>query len=55
MKIIKLVPRFLKKYIKTEEPDEIPKKIGIEYDPLATTKIIIENDLRMKEVFPKLG
>jgi hypothetical protein len=44
----------LKKDIKLEEIDEILKKIGIEYDPLPITKIIIENDLRMKKVFLKL-
>ena len=54
LKIIKYVQKLLKKDIKLEEIDEILKKIGIEYDPLPITKIIIENDLRMKKVFLKL-
>ena len=34
--------------------DKILKKIGIEYDAWPITKIIIENDLKLKKVFLKL-
>ena len=40
-----------KKGISQEEMDEILKKIGIEYDAWPITKIIIENDLKLKKVF----
>ena len=53
-KILKYVSRLLKKGISQEEMDEILKKIGIEYDAWPITKIIIENDLKLKKVFLKL-
>ena len=52
--ILKYVSRLLKKGISQEEIDEILKKIGIEYDAWPITKIIIENDLKLKKVFLKL-
>ena len=52
--IIKYVSCLLKKGISQEEIDQILKKIGIEYDAWPVTKIIIENDLKMKKVFLKL-
>jgi uncharacterized protein (DUF2267 family) len=52
--IVKYVSRLLDKGISQEEIDQILKKIGIEYDAWPITKIIIENDLKMKKVFLKL-
>ena len=52
--ILKYISRLLKKGISQEEMDEILKKIGIEYDAWPITKIIIENDLKLKKVFLKL-
>ena len=52
--IVKYVSRLLDKGISQEEIDEILKKIGIDYDAWPITKIIIENDLKMKKVFLKL-
>ena len=52
--ILKYVSRLLKKGISQEEMDEILKKIRIEYDAWPITKIIIENDLKLKKVFLKL-
>ena len=52
--ILKYVSRLLKKGISQEEMDEILKKIGIEYDAWPITKIIIENDLKLKKIFLKL-
>ena len=52
--ILKYILRLLKKGISQEEMDEILKKIGIEYDAWPITKIIIENDLKLKKVFLKL-
>ena len=52
--ILKYISRLLKKGISQEEIDEILKKIGIEYDAWPITKIIIENDLKLKKVFLKL-
>ena len=52
--ILKYISRLLKKGISQEEIDEILKKIGIEYDAWQITKIIIENDLKLKKVFLKL-
>ena len=49
--ILKYISRLLKKGISQEEMDEILKKIGIEYDAWPITKIIIENDLKLKKVF----
>jgi arginyl-tRNA synthetase len=52
--IVKYVSRLLDKGISQEEIDQILKKIGIDYDAWPITKIIIENDLKMKKVFLKL-
>ena len=52
--IVKYVSRLLDKRISQEEIDQILKKIGIDYDAWPITKIIIENDLKMKKVFLKL-
>ena len=52
--ILKYISRLLKKGIGLEEIDEILKNIGIEYDAWPITKIIIENDLKLKKVFLKL-
>ena len=52
--IVKYVSRLLNKGISQEEIDQILKKIGIDYDAWPITKIIIENDLKMKKVFLKL-
>ena len=52
--ILKYVSRLLKKGISQEGIDEILKKIGIEYDAWPITKITIENELKLKEVFLKL-
>ncbi|EQD29643.1 hypothetical protein B1B_18669, partial [mine drainage metagenome] len=43
-----------RKGISQEEINEILKKIGIEYDAWPITRIIIENDLKMKKLFLKL-
>ena len=44
----------MKKGISQEEIGEILKKIGIEYDALPITKILIENDLKLKKIFLRL-
>lgn len=52
--ILPYVERLLNKGISQEEIDQILKKIGIEYDAWPITKIIIENDLKLKKVYLKL-
>ena len=52
--IAKYILRLVNKGISQEEIDEILKKIGIDYDAWPITKIIIENDLKMKKVFLRL-
>lgn len=52
--IMKYLERLLKRGINQEEIDQILKKIGIEYDAWPITKIMIENDLKLKKVFLKL-
>ena len=51
---MKYLERLLKKGISQEEIGEILKKIGIEYDTWPITKILIENDLKLKKVFLRL-
>ena len=51
---VRHVSRLLDEGISQEEIDQILKKIGIDYDAWLITKIIIENDLKMKKVFLKL-
>jgi hypothetical protein len=46
--IVKYVSYMLDKRINQEEIDEILKKNGIEYDAWPITKIIVENDLKLK-------
>jgi len=46
--ILPYIERLLKMGINQEEIDQILKKIGIEYDAWPITKIIIENDLKLK-------
>jgi ABC-type multidrug transport system ATPase subunit len=48
------VERLLNIGISQDEIDQILRKIGIEYDAWPITKIIIENDLKLKKVFLKL-
>ena len=52
--IMKYVERMLDKRITQEKISEILKKIGIEYDAMPITKIIIENDLNLHKIFLKL-
>jgi hypothetical protein len=52
--ILPYIERLLNMGISQEEIDQILKKIGIEYDAWPITKIIIENDLKLKKVFLKL-
>jgi len=52
--ILPYIERFLNIGIGQEEIDQILKKIGIEYDAWPITKIIIENDLKLKKVFLNL-
>ncbi len=52
--ILPYIGRLLTMGISQEEIDEILKKIGIDYDAWPITKIIIENDLKMKKVFLRL-
>jgi hypothetical protein len=52
--IMQYVERLLEKNISQDSINDILKKIGIEYDAWPITKIIIENDLRLKKVFLKL-
>lgn len=52
--ILPYVERLLRKGISQEEIDQILRKIGINYDAWPITKIIIENDLKLKKVFLKL-
>jgi hypothetical protein len=51
---MKYLERLLKRGINQNEVDQILKKIGIEYDAWPITKIMIENDLKLKKVFLKL-
>ena len=51
---MKYVERMLDKRITQEKISEILKKIGIEYDAMPITKIIIENDLNLHKIFLKL-
>ena len=44
----------LKKGISQVKIGSILKKIGIKYDAWPITKVIIENDLKMKKVFLRL-
>ncbi len=48
------VTRLISKGISQEEIDSILKKIGIEYDAWPITRIVIENDLKLKKLFLKL-
>lgn len=52
--ILPYLHRLLNKGISQEEIGSILKKIGIEYDAWPVTKIIIENDLRLKKMFLRL-
>jgi len=52
--ILPYIERLLNIGISQEEIDQILKKIGIEYDAWPITKIIIENDLKLKKVFLNL-
>jgi ABC-type transport system involved in cytochrome c biogenesis ATPase subunit len=52
--IVKYVSRLLDKGINQEEINDILKKIGIDYDAWPITKIVFENDLKLKKVFLKL-
>ena len=52
--ILQYIERLLNMEISQEEINSILKKIGIEYDAWPITKIIIENDLKLKKVFLKL-
>jgi hypothetical protein len=53
--ILPYIERLLNIGISQEDIDQIIlKKIGIEYDAWPITKIIIENDLKLKKVFLKL-
>ena len=52
--ILPYVTRLISKGISQEEIDSILKKIGIEYDAWPITRIVIENDLKLKKLFLKL-
>jgi len=52
--ILPYITRLLDRGISQEDIDSILKKIGIEYDAWPITKIIIENDLKLKKTFLKL-
>ncbi len=48
--IMKYVQRLMNKGISQENIDQILRKIGIEYDTRPITKIIMENELKMKNI-----
>ena len=52
--LLPYVERLFRKGISQEKINVILKKMGIEYDALPITKIIIENDLKMKKIFLRL-
>ncbi|AGO61221.1 hypothetical protein FAD_0252 [Ferroplasma acidiphilum] len=52
--ILPYIKRLLDKKISQEDIDSILKKIGIEYDSWPITKIMIENDLKLKKTFLRL-
>jgi hypothetical protein len=52
--IFRYVERLFNLGISQEEINSILKKIGIEYDAWPITKIIIENDLKLKKLFLKV-
>jgi len=52
--MVPYITRLLNRNISQEDIDSILKKIGIEYDAWPITKIIIENDLKLKKTFLKL-
>lgn len=52
--LLQYVSRLLKKGISQEDIGNILKKIGIDYDAWPITKIVFENDLKLKKVFLKL-
>ena len=52
--ILQYIERLLNMEISQEEINSILKKIGIDYDAWPITKIIIENDLKLKKLFLKL-
>ena len=52
--LLPYVERLFRKGISQEKINIILKKMGIEYDALPITKIIIENDLKMKKIFLRL-
>jgi len=52
--MVPYITRLLNRGISQDEIDSILKKMGIEYDAWPITKIIIENDLKLKKTFLKL-
>ena len=52
--LLPYITRLLNNKISQEEIASILKRIGIEYDSWPITKIMIENDLRLKKTFMKL-
>lgn len=52
--ILPYITRLLNRGISQEDIGSILKKIGIDYDAWPITKIIIENDLKLKKIFLRL-
>ena len=52
--ILQYAGRLLNLKVSQEEIDSVLKKMGIEYDAWPLTKIIIENDLKLKKLFLRL-
>ena len=52
--ILPYITRLLNRGISQEDIGSILKKIGIDYDAWPITKIIIENDPKLKKVFLRL-
>ena len=48
--LLKYVEGLVKKNVSQEEINQIPGKIGIEYDIWPVIKIIMENELKMKRI-----
>ncbi|OWP56231.1 MAG: hypothetical protein B2I17_07020 [Thermoplasmatales archaeon B_DKE] len=52
--MVPYITKLLNRGISQDEINSILKKMGIEYDAWPITKIIIENDLKLKKTFLKL-
>jgi ABC-type multidrug transport system ATPase subunit len=52
--ILQYVGRLLDLKVSQEEINSVLKKMGIEYDAWPITRVIIENDLKLKKLFLRL-